>query len=73
MAAGPQSPLWLSAKLSHLRTLRWSSFWNPSDVSASPSTASVIWTPAGEHQVSLSSDAKTAFGFLTMSTSTRLR
>ena len=36
----------------------------PSDVSASPRTASVIWTPAGEHHVSLISEAKTALGLL---------
>ena len=67
MADGPQSPLWLSGRLSHSWTRLCSLAWNLSDVSASPRTASAICTPDGEHHVSLTSEAKTALGWSSMS------
>ncbi len=47
--------------------------WVESAVSTSPRIARTIWTPAGAHQSARASDAKTAFGSGTMSTSIAIR
>src|SRR6185369_9895621 len=67
MADGPQSPLWLSLKLSHSRTRPWISRWNASEVLPRWRVARTIWTPAEAHQVTLSSWAKTALWLATIS------
>src|SRR4249919_1059752 len=73
MADGPQSPLWLSARLSHSWTRPWSSRWKAFEVSPLPWMARTIWTPAGAHHVIFCSWAKTFLWLDTMSTSTATR
>src|SRR4029077_17246927 len=73
MADGPQSPLWLSARLSHSWMRPWSSRWKAFEVSPLPWMARTIWTPAGAHHVIFCSWAKTFLWLDTMSTSTATR
>src|SRR6187399_360778 len=73
MAPGPQPPLRLSRRLSHSRP-RFTSFcWNRAVLSARPSEASTIWTPAGAHHSLVCWLMNTLFGFLTTRTVMGLR
>ena len=73
MAPGPQPPLRLSRRLSHSCPRSTSFCWNRAVLSARPSEASTIWTPAGAHHSLVCWLMNTLFGFLTTRTVTGLR